>query len=46
MAHVPGIAPVAIVVKIAGLPMAGAAKGINLDGSQPFRILDRACGTC
>jgi hypothetical protein len=44
MAHVPGIAPVAIVVQIAGLPVAGAAKGINLDGRQPFRILNRASG--
>src|ERR1700709_1740537 len=41
MAHVPGIAPVGIVVQLAGLAMARATEGIDLDGRQPFGILNR-----
>src|SRR4051794_9198383 len=40
--HVPGIGPVAVVVQIACLAMAGAAKRIDLHGRQRLRILDRS----
>jgi hypothetical protein len=39
--HVPGIAPIPVIVQIARLAMAGAAEGIELDRRQPPGILYR-----
>ncbi len=41
VAHIPGIAPVCIVVQIARLAVARAAQDINLHRRQPGRVLNR-----
>ena len=43
VAHVPGIAPVPVIVQVVRLAMAGAAESIDLNGRQPLGVLNRPC---
>ena len=41
VAHIPGIGPIGVVIEVARLTMARAAKRTDLDRGEPARILNR-----